>query len=137
MRLEKRVELIKHDAGADAHRSIVDVEIVDLAIVAREIDDQSLANSISDQTRAGAAWRDRNVFISGGFDDRTRFLRGVGERDAKRLDLINRRVGGVKLARKIVETHIAAGSADPLLGGDTHHWAPIYHKNHGVGGYGK
>ena len=37
--IEKRIQLIEHDTGADADAAIVDFEIIDLAIVAREIDD--------------------------------------------------------------------------------------------------
>ena len=58
MRLEKGIELIEHHAGADANAAIVDVEIVDLAIVTREIDDQSFADGIADQAGAGAAGSD-------------------------------------------------------------------------------
>jgi len=50
--------LIEHHAGANTHRAFVYVEIVDLAIVAREIDDQSLTDGIADQTRSSAARRD-------------------------------------------------------------------------------
>ena len=119
--IEKRIQLIEHDTGADADAAIVDVEIVDLAIVAREIDDQSFANRVPDQAGAGAARCDGNVILGGGFDNGARFLRAGWEGDTEWLDLVNRSVGGVKLAGKIVEAHIAAGSADPFLSGGTDH----------------
>src|SRR5947209_1518115 len=53
VRLEKRIQLIEHHTGADADAAIVDVEIVDLAIVTRKIDDQSFADRIADQAGAG------------------------------------------------------------------------------------
>ena len=129
MRLEKPVQLVEHDAGADAHAAIVDVEIVDLAIVPGEIDDQSFADRISDQASPGAARRDRDVFVSGSFDDGARFLAAGGKGNAERLDLVNRRVGRVKLTRQIIEMDVATGSADPFLGGGNGHWPLIYHKN--------
>ena len=108
MRLEKRIELVEHDAGADANAAIVDAEIVDRAIVTREIDDQSFADRVPDQAGTGPAWSDRNVFIGGGFDDRARFLAAGWKGDAKRLDLINRGVGGVKLASEVIATYVAS-----------------------------
>jgi hypothetical protein len=122
VRIEKRIELIEHDTGADADAAILDVEIVDLAIVAREIDDQSFANRVPDQAGAGAARCDGNVILGGGFDNGARFLRAGWEGDTEGLDLLNRSVGGVKLAGEIVEAHIAAGSADSVLSGGTGHW---------------
>ena len=107
VRFEKRVQLIEHDTSADADGAIVDVEIVDLAIVAREIDDQSFTNRISDETCSGAARSDGNIFIGSGFDDCAGFLGADWKGDAERLDLINGSVGGVKLAGQVVETHIA------------------------------
>src|SRR5881394_4015495 len=87
VRIEKRVQLIEHDTGADADAAIVDVEIVDLAIVAREIDDQSFTNRISDETCSGAARSDGNIFIGSGFDDCAGFLGADWKGDAERLDL--------------------------------------------------
>src|SRR5207237_8008235 len=48
VRIKKRIQLIEHNTGADADAAIVDVEVVDLAIVARDIDDQSLAKCVPD-----------------------------------------------------------------------------------------
>ena len=33
VRPQERVELIEHNAGADAHRTIIDIQIEDLAVV--------------------------------------------------------------------------------------------------------
>src|SRR5438552_18487956 len=122
VRIKKRIQLIEHGTGADADAGIVDVEIVDLAIVAREIDDQSLANRVPDQAGAGAARCDGNVILGSGFDNGARFLRAGWEGDTEWLDLVNRSVGSVKLAGEIVEAHIAAGSADSVLSSGTGHW---------------
>src|SRR5262249_30819178 len=123
VRLEKAVQLIEHDARTDVNAAIVDVEIVDLSIVAREIDDQSFSDGVADETRPGPAWCDRNIFISCSFDDCARFLGAGRKRNAERLDLINRRVRRVKLAREIIEPHIAARSADSFLNGRADHFA--------------
>ncbi len=123
VRIEKRIQLIEHHTRADADAAIVDVEIVDLAIVAREIDDQSFANCVPDQACAGAARCNRNVILGGGFDNGARVLRAGWKGHAEWFDLIDRRVSGVKLAGEIVEAHIATRSADPLLSGGTGHWA--------------
>ena len=55
VRLQKRVELIEHDTRADTHRSFFQIEIEDLSIVAREIDDQSFADRTAGQTRSRTA----------------------------------------------------------------------------------
>src|SRR5947207_7865905 len=114
MGFEKRIELVEHHARADAYRTIVDIEIVDLAIVPREIDDQPVADRVPDQTRAGAAWCDRNIFVRGGADDRAGFVGAARKRHANWLDLINRRIGRVELARQIVESNIAIRIGDGL-----------------------
>src|SRR6202011_5542335 len=99
-----------------------DVEIVDLAIVTREIDDQSFADRISNQTGAGATWRDRNGCVGCRFDDGAGFFRAARKGCAGWFDLVNRGVGRVKLPRQIIEANVAAGSGDrfSLSGGDWH-----------------
>ena len=115
VRIKKHIQLIEHHSGADADAAIVEIEVVDLAIVTREIDDQSFADRVPDQAGASATRRDGNIFVGRRFDDRARVLRAGGKGNPQRLDLIDRRVSGVKLAGQIVEAHVAAGSADPLL----------------------
>jgi hypothetical protein len=111
VRLEKRIQLIEHDAGADAHREMVEVEIVDLAIVPREIDDQSFADGVADQAGTRAARRHRNILIRGYANHGARFRRAPRKGDAGRFDLVNRCVGGVKLPRQIIEPDGAPGAA--------------------------
>jgi hypothetical protein len=55
-------------------------------------------------------------------DDRARFLGASRKCDSGRFDLINRRVGCVKLAGEIIETHVAIGGGDggALSGTDCH-----------------
>ena len=58
----------------------------------------SLADRVADQTGAGAAGRDRNIFIGCSFDHRACVLSAGWKSDPERIDLIDRRVSGVKLA---------------------------------------
>ena len=44
VRLEEGIKLIEHNTGAGADRAGLEIQIGDLAIVARELDDQSIAN---------------------------------------------------------------------------------------------
>src|SRR5947207_13364827 len=93
VRSKKRIQLIEHDTGADADAAIVDVEIVDLAIVAREIDDQSFANRISDETCYGAARSVGNIFIGSGFDDCAGLLGADWKSAGEQHDLVKGSVG--------------------------------------------
>ena len=122
VRFKKGVELIEHDSGADTHSAIFDVELGDLPVVSRELDDQSFANRVSDQARAGATRCDRNVRVRGGTNDRACLLRAARKRYAFRLDLINRRVGRVELAGEVVEMDFAAGAADGVFLAGGHRW---------------
>jgi hypothetical protein len=121
VRLEKIVKLVEHHAGADADASFIDVKIVDLTVVAREIDDQAFTDRVSDQARAGAARCDRNIFVGRSFDDRAGFFGRSWKGYAQGFDLINRRVGGVELAGEIVQAHVATRSAEFLLSGVAAH----------------
>ena len=56
VRLEKRVELIEDNTRAGVNGARVQIQLGDLAIVARELDDQSIANRATGQTGASAAW---------------------------------------------------------------------------------
>jgi len=97
-RLKEHVQLIEHNPGADADRAFIDVKIVDFVIVAREIDDQSVTNRISDQAGSRSARRDRNIFVRGSSNHRARFLGRRWKSNPERLDLVNGSVGGVQLA---------------------------------------
>src|SRR5581483_4257452 len=77
VRLEKGVEFIEHNTGADTHGARlrrVDLEIVDLAIVSGEIDDEAFANRTAGETGAGATRCDGNVFLRRCTNDRACFL---------------------------------------------------------------
>jgi hypothetical protein len=118
MRLQKTVQLIEHDARADVDASVFEIEIGDLAVVARKINDHSFANGISNQTRTGTARRDGKTRICRGTDDKARLLRAFRKSDADWFDLINRRVRRVQLTRQIIKARVATGLLDfPFLRG--------------------
>jgi hypothetical protein len=115
--------LVEHNAGAHPNRAFVDVEVFDLAIVPREIDNESFADRIPHQTCAGAPRSDRDVFVRCGLNYRARLFWAGRECDAERLNLIDRSVGGVEVAGKVIEMNVAARPADPLFRTFTDHSA--------------
>src|SRR6266496_1495873 len=118
MWFEKIVKLIEHDPRADAHTASFEIQIADLPVVARELNDQAFANRVADQTCARAARRHRKPRISRCADYQARLLRAFRKCHTDRLDLINRRISGVKLTRQIIKTRVATGLPDfPFLRG--------------------
>ena len=69
VRLEKGVELIEDNAGAGADGARFEIQIGDLAVVAREFDDQSVADRAAGQTGARAARSHGNAGIRRSRDD--------------------------------------------------------------------
>ena len=110
--LKKIVELIENNACSDAHAAFFQIEIGDLAIVPRKLDDQTFADRVSDKASACASRSDRQACIGRGPNDETRLLRIFRKRHAERLDLINRRVSGIKLPGQIIKPHVAPGLPD-------------------------
>jgi hypothetical protein len=104
---EKGVELIEDDATADAHRSLLEIERADLSIVAREIDDQTIANCAAGEATAGTAGRDRNTRSPGRQNDCARLLCVPGEGDGCGLNLVKRGVGRVNVSGAIIEGDLA------------------------------
>ena len=115
VRLKKGVQLIEHDTGADTDAALIEIKIVDLAIVTREIDNQSLTDRVSNKACPGAARGDGNIFVRGGFDQHTGLLNAGRECHAERLDLIDRSVGRVEVTSKVIKMGSAAGCADSLF----------------------
>ena len=118
VRLEKGVQLIEHNPGANLHRAIFDFELGDLAIVSRKIDNQSFADRVADQTRARTARDNRNARIGRRANDTACLLRASWKGRANRFDLINRRIRRVKLSRQVIKPNVATRLLDfPLWGG--------------------
>jgi hypothetical protein len=97
---------------------VLEIETGDLAVVARKINDQTLANRIPNQTRACAPRRDGNACICRRADDEACLPRASRKRNAHGFDLINRRVRRVQLTRQIIKARVATGLLDfPFLRG--------------------
>ena len=110
--------MIEHNTRANAHAAFFEIEIGDPAVVPREIDNQAFADRVSNQTRTGAARRHRNAGIGCGMNDCARLLRAFRKGRADRLDLIDRSVSGIKLARQIIKARVATSLPDfPFLDG--------------------
>src|SRR5437868_4479673 len=58
VRFEKRVQLIEHHAGAGADCARFEIQLGDLAVVAKELNNQSVADRAARQTGARAARSD-------------------------------------------------------------------------------
>ena len=114
VRLEKRIQLIEHDTRASTHGAFFHIEIGDLPVVARKIDNQAFADGVSDQTGARAARRDGNIRIRPCADHGARLLRAARESYADRFDLVNRRIGGEELSRQIIEPDVATRGGEYL-----------------------
>ena len=99
--------MIQHDAGANADRAALLVEVPDLTVVAREINDEAVADGSARKTRSRAARDDRHARLRRRPDDGTGIVRVGGKRHGQRLDLVNGRVCGVELTRQIVKSDVA------------------------------
>ena len=106
-RFEESVELVQDHARANAHGAAFEVQSADLAVVAGEINDHARADRAAGQARARAARDDGEARFRRGADDGSRLGGVAREGDGQRLDLIKRSVGGVKLARQVVERDLA------------------------------
>jgi hypothetical protein len=93
------IQMIEHDTGSHTNSAAFQIEIGDLPIVTREIDHQTFADCPADQPGPRAARNDGDAGVRGGFDDRAGLAFRLGKGNGKRLDLIDRSVGGVKLPR--------------------------------------
>ena len=115
VRFEESVELIQHDARADADGAFFQVQIGNAAVVAGEIYDETLAERATDEAGARAARNDRHRGIGGRADDGGGLIGGARKGDRRRFDLINRGVGGVKLARQVVKRDVAIRGGEGRL----------------------
>ena len=99
--------MIQHNARANADRAALLVEIPDLTVVAREINDEAVADGSARKTRSRAARNDRYTRLRRRLDDGAGIVRAGGKRHGQRLDLVNRRIRGVELTRQIVKSDVA------------------------------
>src|SRR5437773_3073112 len=87
VRLKKVVKLIEHNACAHAHAAFFKIEIGDLAIVPRKLENQTIADRVSIKASVCSSRSDRQACIGRGSNDETRLLRIFRKRHAERLDL--------------------------------------------------
>src|SRR6266403_2454132 len=57
VRLQEIIELVQHNAGADADAAFFKIQTGDLPVVTREFNDESFADGVPYETRAGASRR--------------------------------------------------------------------------------
>src|SRR3954453_20119481 len=104
--IQKRVELVQNDSGADAHSASLNVELRDLPVVTRKIDDQSFADGTAGETCSRTPWGDRNVGVRRRSNNGAGFRRRFRKRGSCRLDLVNGRVSRVELPRQVIKPDV-------------------------------
>src|SRR4051812_18570743 len=97
--IQKRVELVQNDSGADAHSASLNVELRDLPVVTRKIDDQSFADGTAGETCSRAARGDGNVGVSSSANHGARLGRSFRKGHPRGLDLVDRGIGRIELPR--------------------------------------
>ena len=85
VRFEKCVQLIQNNASAGPDGASFQIQLRNLTIVAREFDDQSIADRSAGQTGAGATRRNRNPGLGGSRDNRAGLPGTARKRDRGRL----------------------------------------------------
>jgi hypothetical protein len=107
VRMQKMIQLIEDDSCADVHRAALQINVRDLLVVTREINDQPLAESASSEAGTRAAWNDGNARLARGLDNGASLFRAPGKSDSQGLDLIDGSVSRIQLPREIVEGDLA------------------------------
>ena len=107
VRVEEPVQLIEHDPRSSANGACLEIQISDLAVVAREFDNQSVADGAARKSATGAARSDGNVCVGRGHDYGAGLPGATRKRHGGRFQLIKRCVSGVELARQVVKRYFA------------------------------
>jgi hypothetical protein len=116
VRLGRAVEVLLHDAGADADPQALGVDLADRVHVARRVEHDPVADRLARQARAAAAGHDRDLVAGGDGDRRGHVGRVAREGDGERLAGVHRRVGGVQVTRVGVVADLAAQLAAQRVG---------------------
>jgi hypothetical protein len=114
--LSCRVEVIQHDSRLDHAASIFDVERDDAVQVLREIDDDTVIDSLTALRRAAAAWRDDPAVLPDDAERPQRFVDGSRDHDPRWYDLIKRSVGRIPAAVEGIEEDVARNLAAQARG---------------------
>jgi len=115
VRPQKRVELIQNNSGSDANGPALEIQIRDEPQVAREINDDSFAEGATNKPGPGAAGCYRDSCMRRGLDDSAGLAHRSRKGHAHWFDLVNRGIGGVKLAGKIIESDVTIGGGEGSL----------------------
>ena len=113
---EPRVQMVENDARLYADAPFLDVELLDVMQVLADVDHDCVVDGLAALRRAGAARQDRNSGFGANRAHGEDVVDVLGDDDAARLDLIDRRVGRVEPPRERIERNLAANlAAQPLL----------------------
>ena len=114
---KKIVELIQHYPRPDADSSAFQIQIVNLAVIPGEIDDEAFSDGAADESGPSAARNDRDACLPCRRDNGAGLANIARKGDADRLDLIDGGICSVELTAEIVEGDLAirAGESCPLL----------------------
>src|SRR2546423_7324525 len=127
MRTQELVQLVEHDPGADTDGPIFEIQIGDLAIVPREINDEPLANGAAYEARAGPAWNHLNPGMGGSLDYGAGLTGVARKSDCQGFDLVNRGVSCVKVAGERIKRDLTVrGGEERLLLRRGHRTCPAY-----------
>ncbi len=102
-RFEERVELVQHHARPDLHRPRFAIELADAVVVPGKIHHHPVAQRAARQTGARAAGGHGQSGFRRRADDGAGLPAIPGKRDRRRFNLVDRGVGGIKLAREVIE----------------------------------
>jgi len=109
------VQVIQNHTGADPHGLAIKIQVRDLPIITREIDDHAVTNRPTHQTGSSATRDHGHSGLSGRLDD------GAGLASASRkchrdgFDLIDGCVSRVELAGEVIERDVAMGTRECRL----------------------
>ena len=116
MLLELAVEVVEHDPRFDHAGAAFDVEGDNPIQVFGKIDDDAVIDGLAALRGAAAARRDDPPLVAGNRQCAQRLVHGSGDHDARRHDLVERRVGGVSAAVERIEEDVARDlAAQPVF----------------------
>ena len=113
---QRGVQMAQHQAGLHQRGARVGIDMQDAAQMLRAVDHQRAVHRLAALAGAAAARQHRDAFLA-----RDRQRRGdvadlLRHDHADRLDLVDRRIGGVAAAVGAAEQHLAADLAPQALG---------------------
>ena len=114
--LQQTVQPVEHDAGLHARGHRFEVHALQRVEVLAAIENERIVDRLPALRGAAAARHQRHAHLRAELHRPHGRLRGFRNDDAERPDLIDRRVGAVEAARKVVESDFAFDLAAKPLG---------------------